>query len=149
MDDARFDALTRRLSAAGSRRAALRALAGALALLGGAGLEGAGAHNALARCNLIADPQKRRTCRTRARRHNRGHTTQPPPGGACVENGTPCTFGGEPCCAGLFCSCETNRCGPVGTAGTGNCCRASNECLQECHNGVCCNPAFPDTCKRA
>jgi len=82
MDDAVFDKLVRDLNTTSPRRAVLRALAGAgaaLALLAGAGGEGAAAHDAKVRCRRIGDPARRRACLGDARRHNRAHAPTPPP----------------------------------------------------------------------
>lgn len=84
MDSDRFDALTRSLASAGSRRQAVRGLAAAAAaLLGGLGLgldrDDAAAHNLLKRCRKIEDKKKRAACIKKAKKHKRRHAVSAPP----------------------------------------------------------------------
>jgi hypothetical protein len=86
----------------------LRALAGAAAALGllaRAGGEEAAAHDAKARCRNIEDPQKRKKCLERAKRHNRTHRTT-----TTTTTGTPTTTttAGTP-------TTTTTRSGPTGS----------------------------------
>lgn len=57
------------------------------------------------------------------------------------------------CCSTERCSCgNPNVCVITGSLGTGACCKSDDECVQQCVKtngepfGVCCDPAFPDTC---
>ena len=100
MDADRFDAIAKRLAAGpASRRAALRALAGGalgglLGLLDRAGVEDAGAHDALRRCKKIKDRQQRKRCIKKARAHNRRHCSVGPDG--AVNHAAEARFDGQP-----------------------------------------------------
>ncbi len=73
----------------------------------------------------------------------------PPP--VCVPPST-CTADDQ-CCGTDRCSCgDPNVCFQFQSLGTGACCKSDDECIQQCvpnpdgSFGVCCNPAFPETC---
>ena len=124
MDGARFDTITRTLTAAGSRRRALAALGGALALL--LGLTETEAHNKLKKCKRIKDNDKKRTCLKKARKHNAAHRTLPPTG--CPDNRPPC---------GGFCCSSTKVCL------TGNVCGCAAGTIQ-CSQGFCASETCPE-----
>jgi hypothetical protein len=119
MDSARFDSLTRTLTAAGSRRQALATLAGSLGLLGWHGRDDAAAHNALKKCKKKSGKQKK-ACIKKAKAHNATHTVAAPaPSG---------TSGCTPNCSGGR-NCGSNGCsgGSCGTCASG----------QRCDGGMC------------
>ena len=106
MDTRRFDALTKALTAAGSRRRAVAALlGGALGLMAGRGDEGADAHDSSKRCKNIPDKKKRKKCVKKAKAHKKWHETN-----ACRGEGQLC--GSRPCCKSLECNTE-GRCAPA------------------------------------
>jgi hypothetical protein len=105
VDTQRFDALTKALSAAGSRRVAAAGLFGALGLLGRLGDESAEAHNNWARCKKIPDKKKRKKCVKKGKAHKKWHETN-----ACRGEGQIC--GTRPCCKSLACNAE-GRCAPA------------------------------------
>ena len=131
MDPNRFDTLTRSLTAARSRRAAVGvAIGSALALLG-VHPEQAQAHNPLNKCKKINDKQKRRACIKRAKKHNATHViAAPAPSG---------TSGG---CTPTTCAAQGTTCGSIsdGCGGTLNCgpCTCASGCHPVCQT---CNPA--------
>jgi hypothetical protein len=85
MDSARFDSLTRTLAATGTRRRALAALAGSLALRGWHGGEDVDAHNPLKACKKKSGKQKKK-CLKKAKAHNATHAVvAPPPPPTCAE----------------------------------------------------------------
>ena len=97
MDKQRFDALTKALTAAGSRRTAMVGLlGGALGLMGWFSDESADAHNNWSRCKNIPDAKKRKKCVKKGKAHKKWHQTS-----ACRGEGQVC--GTRPCCASLEC----------------------------------------------
>jgi hypothetical protein len=103
MDPARFEDLTRRLGAAGSRRVAVRALAGTLALpvLARLGVEEAAAGLPIVSCKPPGKKAKkaRQCCSGRLRR---GHC-------GCSKKGRPCwvPLEGALCCSQR---CQNGKC---------------------------------------
>ena len=94
MDGPRFDALTRSLTAARSRRQALvTLLGGSWGLLGWQGIDHAAAHNPLKSCKKKSGKQKK-ACIKKAKAHNATHTTQgaPPPAGPVTTADAACHF---------------------------------------------------------
>ena len=78
MDGSHFDALTRTLSAPGSRRRAVGGLlVGTLTLLGN-GLEETQAHDLLKKCKTLKGDKKKK-CVKKAKAHNATHLTEVPP----------------------------------------------------------------------
>jgi hypothetical protein len=164
MDAGRFDALTRSLTAAGSRRRALAlALSGAMGVRSLLGREEAQAHNALEACKKKSGKQKKK-CLKKARAHNATHTA-PPCIGSCAgklcgddgcghECGVPCTHGhtcqdgrclcpsGTQLCQG---ECVDSSCGPDSelNLSTCTCCGAPGSSCDRrerddgCCSGVC------------
>jgi len=136
MDGSHFDALTRALSTAGSRRRALGGLlAGALGVLRWPEQEETQAHNALEACKKKSGKAKKK-CVKKARKHNATHVvpTSPPAvvctpscaacevcvNGACqaASDDTACNSNGRclkgicnprPTCAGAGADCGTNK----------------------------------------
>jgi len=124
VDDTRFDALSRSLS---SRRTALGGLIGGVAaLLRFADPEEVAAHNPLAACEKLPNPERRRACRRRARAHLRRRHCQ-------AESPLITCRGG--------CKPRHNRCGKLLTCN----CSFPKICL---NNGSCArNCEFaPDVC---
>lgn len=77
MDGSRFDALTKSLTATGSRRGTLGALlVTSLGLLGWNGAARVQAHDLIGKCKKIEDKDKRKKCLKRARKHKAQHTTR-------------------------------------------------------------------------
>jgi hypothetical protein len=132
MEADRFDTLSRTLSAAPSRRTALRLLAGSVfGSLVTLTHDDAAAHDALLECKKKKGKQKKK-CLKKAKAHNGAHTTPAPPG--CIRS-----------CAGK--TCGSDGCsGSCGTCGIGSeCCRGG--CLSTCF--VVGNPwvaLHPETC---
>ena len=102
MDPTRFDEWTKAIGATGSRRSALRLLAGgAAALLGRAGLEAAAA------CIGTGEPcaESPHCCSGACSAERRG---EPPLRRCCLAKGRRCKKGAQ-CCSGA-CNRKTRRC---------------------------------------
>ena len=125
MDAARFDALARSLTSAGSRRRALAlALGGVLAPL--LPRKDAEAHNALLKCKKLKGDRKKK-CVKKAKKHNAAHASEtPPPGPTCsdgVKNGSESDVD----CGGSCQRClNTKRCTGPNDCATAYC--ASSTC---------------------
>jgi hypothetical protein len=121
MDADRFDALSRSLTTAGSRRRALAfALSGALApLLAG---EATDAHDALLTCKKLKGAKKKK-CLKKAKKHMKTHAGEVPSSGGGGSSG-----GCTPNCA------PTNACGSDGCTGSCGTCDGGATCTA---TGVC------------
>lgn len=87
MDGSRFDALTQSFTITGSRRAALRLVAGSVVgVLTWQDREEISAHNALLKCKKLKGDKKKK-CVKKAKKHNSAVPAPPPP--AC-GTGAPC-----------------------------------------------------------
>jgi hypothetical protein len=123
MDADHFDALSRSLSTAGSRRRALGGLlTGVFGLLGGHGQEEAAAHDLKDPCKKKSGEAKK-TCLKKAKKHKAAHASEPPPppppppGGTCGVDQKPCNGACIPadrCCTSVDCapgrSCQYGAC---------------------------------------
>lgn len=130
MDAHRFDSLTRALTAAGSRRRALALVSGALAPL--LGLGEIDAHNKLKKCKKIDDPDKRKKCVKKAKRHNKSRHSDSCQDGKKNGSETDIDCGGGACprCqGGQICNsrddCHTARC-------VANTCQSCVNALTDC-----------------
>jgi hypothetical protein len=128
MDGSHFDALTRFLTIAGSRRRALGGLfVGVLALIGEYRAVDAAAIKSIKQCKKIKAKKKRKKCINRANQNGANQSTQP----VC----TPSCSGGGSCQAGGVCVC------PSGTkeCSSGICapCCADSDCSGFCVDAAC------------
>jgi len=141
MDPIRFDAVTRSLTIAGSRRTVLALLTGgALTLLG---LGGATAHNPLRACRRIENRQRRRRCERAARAHNQLHALcQGKADGTDCGNGRRCSGGlcaTPPTCNGRFTPTDESCSGCCASECPGGECFISKE-GEPCHDDFDCLP---------
>jgi hypothetical protein len=133
MDGGRFDALTRALTDAHSRRGALAAvLGGALSLLSWHGVEHVDAHNPLKKCKKMSGKAKKK-CVKKAKAHNAAHTVPPPPPSGCT-----------PRCERKICGDDSCG-GSCGTCGVEQVC-ADGRCASSCPSGqkVCRDECIPN-----
>jgi hypothetical protein len=163
MDGTHFDALTRSLTVAGSRRRALAAALGsALGLLGWHGVEHTAAHDPSKGCKRKSGKAKKK-CLKKAKAHNAAHANETAPpagcpsgtqacGGECLKpctgftsrnpftckccgiTGKPCTLGSE--CCNNFCTAIA----PLVCEGnaSGQPCDFDAQCFNgNCGNGFC------------
>jgi hypothetical protein len=118
MDPDRFDALSRALSAVGSRRGALASvLAGALALVDG---QEAAASKSLKQCKKIDDKKRRKRCIKKAKKQSCPSSSPIECGSGCCSRDFPiCCAAADP--ANSVCASQHFQCCPVETTGGGTC----------------------------
>ena len=137
MDDPRFDALTRSVSGARSRRGVLRLLAGSA--LSGLLLRQAALVGAKKRKVTLCHEGQTISVSRKARKKHLKHGDTPgacPPADVCRENGRACTGDGDCCsrhCSNGFC-CAAGRVGLVNGSCAIPCQTSGNACLAACAN---------------
>jgi hypothetical protein len=158
MDESRFDALTRSIWIACSRRRARRGLVlGALGLLGWASQEGAEAHDISGKCKKKSGKAKKK-CLKKAKKHKARHTSEVP--ASATSSCTPTCAGTKPCgpdgCNGScgVCADPETCCGGSCVdieSNTAHCGRCNRSCRadQVCEGGVCTCPGTAHECRGA